>query len=127
MSAPVDGTRGPLNEIRNYLRQVRDTTTASGLYGRALRLSEVGNTVEAFELTRQALELIPESDEASPPAAALLVVGTTLYAQLAATLERQAEANDAIRRAIRVGSAFGDVPDIQRYVVWLRQQLLNSP
>lgn len=117
-----------LNRLMAYTRMFRRSMKATSLYGGARRLAEAGQTREAFDLVKQALDSLPDPDPSGgDPSAALVVVWTVFYAELAAKLGRPADAHDAIRRALRFAtSPFSENPNIRPYVAWLRHQLTDD-
>jgi hypothetical protein len=99
------------------------TRRASGLYGHARSLAKAGKAQEAFDVTKQALDSLPDPEpDSADPSAALIIVWTVFYVELAATLGRSADTNDAIKRALRLSSQV-DNHKTDPYVLWLQQQL----
>jgi hypothetical protein len=111
-------------ELRSLLRGAGPAAKASGKHGRAVRLAERGRTDEAFELTKQALDLLegPGIDQASPPVLSVVLVTTVLHADLAAKLGRPSAADGAVRKAIKLAAPLADDPKLRGYVEWLQKR-----
>ena len=109
------------------LREVGPGIRASRIYGRALNLQKKGQEQEAFDLIGEAIASLP--GVVAPDRAATgvtlssLLVMTVSYVELAEKLGMPRAADDAIRKAVALGTPHVENAAIRHYVNWLQSRL----